>query len=165
MNNNKVLIQGATTQQFSVTFNKSISNNPTITLNAGTGVYSSGTGATRVYSLSNITSSTTLMTFGNIQGVDSSSSTGLTIVLVPVPAISFDSVADILFPDVARGVNYDVGTAYDLYFKFTNQTLSSNFAGVGISCPNATVVQLHQSMVIITNINSHLLQPLQVQIK
>jgi hypothetical protein len=48
-------------------------------------------------------------------------------------------VADILFPDVARGVNYDVGTAYDLYFKFKDQTLNSNYAGVGITCPNATV--------------------------
>ena len=82
LNDNKVLIQGETTQLFTVVFNKSITNNPTITLDGGaTGVYASGTGATRVYSLSNVTASTTSMTFGNIQGSDSSSSTGLTISL------------------------------------------------------------------------------------
>jgi hypothetical protein len=140
LNDNKVLIQGATTQLFTVTFNKSITNNPTITLNSGTGVYSSGSGDTRIYSLSNITSSTNLMTFGNIQGLDSSSSSGLTIVLDPKTALTFDYIADVQFPDVARGVNYDVGTEYDLYAKFNNPPdLNVNSSGVGVSCPNATV--------------------------
>ena len=64
LNDNKVLIQGATTQLFTVTFNKSITNNPTITLNSGTGVYSSGTGATRIYSLSNIKLMQEVITYG-----------------------------------------------------------------------------------------------------
>ena len=133
LNDNKVFIQGATTQLFTVTFNKSITNNPTITLNSGTGVYSSGTGATRIYSLSNITSSTTLMTFGNIQGSDSSSSTGLTIPLDPKTALTFDYIADVQFPDIARDVNFDVGTLYDLYFKLKDQSLNADFSGVGIT--------------------------------
>ena len=55
----------------------------------------SGTGATRVYTLSSITASTTFMTFGNIQGSDSSSLTGSTIVLDPKTALTFDDLADI----------------------------------------------------------------------
>jgi hypothetical protein len=71
--------------------------------------------------------------------LDSSSSSGLTIVLDPKNALSFDYIADVQFPDVARGVNYDVGTEYDLYFKFKDQILSSNYTGVGVSCPNANI--------------------------
>jgi len=141
LNDNKVLIQGATTQLFTVVFNKSISNNPTITLNSGTGVYSSGTGATRIYSLSNVSTSTNLMTFGNIQGLDSSSSTGLTIVLDPKTALTGFEITDYLVPSISRSSNiYDIDTVYDLYAKFNNPpALNPDFSGVGLSCPNAII--------------------------
>jgi hypothetical protein len=53
---------------------------------------------------SNVYTSTNLMTFGNIQGSDSSSSTGLTIVLDPKTALTFDYLTDVVHLVVKEAV-------------------------------------------------------------
>jgi hypothetical protein len=130
-NDNKVLIQ-TTNQTFSITFNKSISNEPTITLNSGTGVYVSKLNNTLTYNLSNITVGSNQITFGTVLASDASSSSGLTVPLVPVPALTFDYIADVSQPLITKDT-FDVGTLYDLYFKLKDQSLNADFSGVEIS--------------------------------
>ena len=125
VNDNKVLIQSSS-QIFSFTFNKSISNTPTIVINGGaTGVYVSKLNNTFTYNLSNITLTSNLIIFGTVLASDASSSSGFTVALSPVNALSFDIISDQSNPLISK-TTCDIGTLYDLYFKFTNQTLSSN---------------------------------------
>ena len=148
---NNVLIQNAA-QTFKFTFNKAITGNPTITLNSGTGTYLSRTtdNLTLTYNLTNITSSSTTITFGTISGSDGTTTNDLIMYINPVPVLTFDFISDVLSPSVARDVNYDVGITYDLYFKFKDQTLNSDFSDVAITISGGgadigDITQVHNS--------------------
>ena len=139
-NDNKVLIQ-ITGQTFSFTFNKAISTpNPTITINgSATGIWNSTIGSVLTYTFTNITLSSTTVTFGTVTSSDGTISSGLIIVLNPVPALLFDFITDNISTPISNTIFY-VTTQYTLYAKFKSPpNLNTSLIGIGISCSNATI--------------------------
>ena len=138
---NQVLIKPES-QTISFTFNKAISNQPTLGINGGASYQfssKSNSDKTLHYNFTDISINSNLIIFGTVISNDSSYSSGLSIPLSPVPALEFSLISDVSQPDTNKS-SYDVGTLYNLYAKFNSPpNLNTDFSGVSISCPNATV--------------------------
>ena len=138
---NQVLIKPES-QTISFTFNKAISNQPTLGINGGASYQfssKSNSDKTLHYNFTDISINSNLIIFGTVISNDSSYSSGLNVPLSPIPALEFSLISDVSQPDTNKS-SYDVGTLYNLYAKFNSPpNLNADFSGVSISCPNATV--------------------------
>lgn len=133
---NKVLIQAAA-QSFSVTFSKTISNQPSATMAAGTATYVSGQGSnTIVYDLTNVTGSSVSLNFGSVIATDTTSSSGLSVALAPVTAETFNRVAEQSAPLISK-TTFDQNTTYNLLGVF-NKDISNNLSGVTITASSGS---------------------------
>ena len=119
---NQVLIK-AESQSLSFTFNKAISNEPTLGIN-GSASYQfsskSNSDKTLHYNFTNISSGSNLIIFEAVISPDGSFSSELNVSLNPVPALTFNFISDVTQPDISK-TSFDIGTLYNLYAKFNSR--------------------------------------------